>query len=372
MPRDDFEEFDGEPLDPHSAELQRALVTLHDAEDDDEGFAPDVDDSRALAVVKEREGRELVSDATDPARERREIEAEQDEDEGDEPELPAVAEKQEREPKAKESAPVPAVAGDTEALLAAIPEAQRDQVKALAERAEHWSEIERIVEPFMETLKQNGETPIDGIRTLAEINTFATQRPGEYMAWFTSKFVPPENRAKALIQLGQSIGVKLVEDEFGLDEDEGDAAEKPQPVDPEVLRQQHAANTLISSFEGAKGADGAPAHPLFQSAHPLSGAVHRSMTQAIAADVAAGKPRPATVAQMRGYYDAAVEQITAALPGNKTAQEKVDKARRASSPVSSSRTPPRRSSTNSRPRSDDGADELLDGIKALFGSGDEG
>lgn len=365
MPRDDFEDFDGQPIDPHSAELQRALVAWSRDSEDDDDLSPDLDDSRAIDVVRERDGRELLSEATDPAREAREIAARATEpDDEDEQPRPAAEAKPEQ-PKA-EAAP-----DDTAKLLAAIPAAHRPAVTALAERAAHFADLEAISAPFADELKQNGMTVVDGYRKLAEHHRFASTDPGGYMAWFTAQVVPAENRAKALIQVGKALGVKLVEDEFGLDDDE-DA--KPEPVNVEAARQKASSDLLLTSFEGAKGPDGQPAHPLFASQHPLSGAVHRAMTQAIQQDVAAGKTAPATIAQLRPYYNDSVAAITAALPAaNTDAQQKVDKARRASSPIATAVAAPRQAPAPIRPRpsQDDGSDTLLAGLKALFPAGDD-
>lgn len=338
--------FGGEETDPDSDALAKMVSEALDADEADPEFMEgDLDASEAEDPrVSEDAGNKMVSDAkdgvTDKA-EKPEAPEEAKAEKAEEPETEAEKPGDEKDEKPEE--PKPQTFDD---IVGALPEAQR---AIIAERTAKADAVMSIFETpeNKASLQQHGMDAPSAIKRLVELNSYATQKPEEYLAWAAGQL--GADKATDLIKgVAKHFGLEIKEVETE-SEDEDDpfadptttainkenaelkrklaAYERTQigPDSPERVQARQQSDLVaqnqvaLNAFIEEKGEDGQLKRPHFNIMAPVihqKGMAHLNAT---------GKPP--TLADLDRFYRETMEAVNPAAPATPSVEQQIkDKA----------------------------------------------
>ena len=229
--------------DDDDAEMARIIETAlknSEAEPDEDtaGFDAPLDDKpRTSAMVDVEEGASLASKAklTKPAAEEPEA---QDQPEA---ETPAATEAKPAEA-APEAQPETPAATPAPLDIAALTEGLDDTRKAeVTRRLTESTAVLDLFKAHDAELQRHGMKPAEAMSRLMDLNAFAQEKPGEYIAWVAQQ--TGEDPQAALTQAAELLGYKLVK------------ADEDDPFEDDAIKQLKAENARLRGEQVNFGPD---------------------------------------------------------------------------------------------------------------------
>lgn len=228
--------------DDDDAEMARIIETaLKNSEaepaEDTAGFDAPLDDKpRTSAMVDVEEGASLASKAklTKPAAEEPEAQGQP------EAETPAATEAKPTEaaPEAQPEAPAATAPLDIAALTEGLDDTRK------AEVTRRLTESTAVLDLFKDhdaELQRHGLKPAEAMSRLMDLNAFAQEKPGEYIAWVAQQ--TGEDPQAALTQAAELLGYKLVK------------ADEDDPFEDDAIKQLKAENARLRGEQVNFGPD---------------------------------------------------------------------------------------------------------------------
>lgn len=284
-------EDDGMP-DDLRAKFEEAFKVEED--DDDGGLDSPFDDTKAekLDTVPQDKGHELIDRA------RLEKPKEEPAKTGDDE--PAKAER--KSPEGQEPPKLEEM--DVSALLDGIDDSRKTEITRRMGAAD---EVLGLFAGREEELKAHGTDAKGAMERLLYLNSFAQQKPDEYLAWVATQV--SQKPEEALGAAAARLGFKIVKADADDDDDLfADPKEKKPAAQPGEFGPDAPANRVAAEFNrfvNEKGPDGKPLRPLFDKVGAdvaRMAKAHRDTTGQFV-----------TTADLARFYDAAVTDLRRAM-----------------------------------------------------------